>query len=464
MRRSIPTLVTVLLAGALAVNTAAAVPLGTAFGYQARLLRNGTPISGTVDFRYMLWDDAIAGVQLGAAITNLGVAVSDGLVTTTLDFGNVFDGNRRWLQIEVQGAGDASFVLLTPRQEVLPVPYALWAGAGGASFTLPYLGQLALPSTLFEIRNTQNAQSAGAIRAQAMSGIAIEGVTTQGNSDAIHGVRSGDGVGASGVHGEGQQFSIGVSGTAQLAPGVYGSSQSHDGVRGFTNSGGSAGVYGENSTPFATGSGVMGFANSLANGVYGYSGGGYGVLGKTGIANKAGVKGTTDNAGAYGGWFENTAAGGVALYAAGEVQVGVLTILGGADLAERFETAEHAEPGTVLAIDPDSPGRLRVAEGAYSHEVAGVVSGANALSAGVILGNDETPGRGQPVALSGRVWVRCDATGAPIRPGDLLTTADRPGHAMKVGDLARANGAILGKAMSSLEAGTGLVLVLVGLQ
>jgi hypothetical protein len=176
------------------------------------------------------------------------------------------------------------------------------------------------------------------------------------------------------------------------------------------------------------------------------------------------VKGTTDNAGAYGGWFENTATGGVALYANGEVQVGVLTILGGADLAERFETAERAEPGTVLAIDPESPGRLRVADEPYSHTVAGVVSGANALSAGVVLGRDEDGKGGQPVALSGRVWVRCDASASPIRPGDLLTTAERPGFAMKAADPARAHGAILGKAMSSLEAGTGLVLVLVSLQ
>jgi hypothetical protein len=174
------------------------------------------------------------------------------------------------------------------------------------------------------------------------------------------------------------------------------------------------------------------------------------------------VKGTTDNAGAFGGWFENTA-GGVAIYTDGEAQVGVLTILGGADLAERFETAEHAEPGTVLAIDPGSPGRLRVADEAYSHTVAGVVSGANSLSAGVVLGVDAVDG-GQPVALSGRVWVRCDASAEPIHPGDLLTTAERAGFAMKAADPERAHGAILGKAMSSLEAGTGLVLVLVSLQ
>jgi hypothetical protein len=46
----------------------------------------------------------------------------------------------------------------------------------------------------------------------------------------------------------------------------------------------------------------------------------------------------------------------------------------------------------------------------------------------------------------------------------MLTTSDLAGHAMKVQDHAKAQGAILGKAMSKLDEGTGLVLVLVTLQ
>jgi hypothetical protein len=57
-----------------------------------------------------------------------------------------------------------------------------------------------------------------------------------------------------------------------------------------------------------------------------------------------------------------------------------------------------------------------------------------------------------------------DAGTGPIEPGDLLTTSDTPGHAMRVVDHDRANGAILGKAMTSLDEGRGLVLVLVSLQ
>ena len=68
------------------------------------------------------------------------------------------------------------------------------------------------------------------------------------------------------------------------------------------------------------------------------------------------------------------------------------------------------------------------------------------------------------VALTGRVYALADASNAPIKPGDLLTSSDVPGHAMKVTDSSRGTGAIIGKAMSGLKNGQGLVLVLVSLQ
>ena len=68
------------------------------------------------------------------------------------------------------------------------------------------------------------------------------------------------------------------------------------------------------------------------------------------------------------------------------------------------------------------------------------------------------------MALSGRVYVLADASGGAIKPGDLLTTSTTPGHAMRVTDHNKAQGAILGKAMSALNDGKGMVLVLVTLQ
>jgi len=83
----------------------------------------------------------------------------------------------------------------------------------------------------------------------------------------------------------------------------------------------------------------------------------------------------------------------------------------------------------------------------------------------MLMGQQGTKADGKhPVALTGRVYCYVDADHGAIRPGDLITTSDTPGHGMKVSDHAKGQGAIIGKAMSPLEQGKGLVLVLVSLQ
>src|SRR5262249_24422271 len=136
----------------------------------------------------------------------------------------------------------------------------------------------------------------------------------------------------------------------------------------------------------------------------------------------------------------------------------VLTITGGADLAEPFQMKEQQiEKGSVVIIDDEHPGHLKQSSHEYDTRVAGIVSGANGINPGIALKQEGALDPGQNVALSGRVYVKADASFAPINPGDLLTTSEIPGHAMKVRDHARAQGAILGKAMSGLTKGKGLV-------
>lgn len=149
----------------------------------------------------------------------------------------------------------------------------------------------------------------------------------------------------------------------------------------------------------------------------------------------------------------------------GTMSCKVLTVTG-ADLAEKFPSADDdIEPGTVMEIDPENDGHLRIARSAYSALVAGIVSGAGNLPAGAVLGNLDGHENAPPIALSGRVWVRCDAGDAAIERGDLLTSSATMGHAMKAVDRDRAQGATLGKAMTPLAHGErGLVLVLVNLQ
>ena len=156
------------------------------------------------------------------------------------------------------------------------------------------------------------------------------------------------------------------------------------------------------------------------------------------------------------------------LEVAGMTKTHVLQIVGGADLSEKFEvtyTQSQIESGMVVAIDSRNPGKLVVSGRAYDRRVAGVISGAGGVQPGMLMGQSGTLADGDhPVALSGRVYVWADASNGAIMPGDLLTTSNRPGHAMKVTDHGKAQGAILGKAMTSLDSGRGLVLVLVTLQ
>jgi hypothetical protein len=158
----------------------------------------------------------------------------------------------------------------------------------------------------------------------------------------------------------------------------------------------------------------------------------------------------------------------------GVVRVPILRITGGSDIAEPFDVAVDTEkcdatelaPGMVVCIDPENAGKLRLSATSFDRTVAGVISGAGGVNPGMLLTQEGTVADGKhPVALTGRVYcyVDADANGS-VKPGDLLTTSETAGHAMRAGDDDRTHGAILGKAMSSLDSGRGLVLVLVSLQ
>lgn len=153
----------------------------------------------------------------------------------------------------------------------------------------------------------------------------------------------------------------------------------------------------------------------------------------------------------------------------GRIICDVLQINGGSDLSERFDISSvHApvKPGMIVSINPSKPGDLLVSQKAYDRTVAGIISGAGGVKPGMLMGQTGTKADGQhPVALTGRVYCYVDAdAGGAIEPGDMITTSATPGHGMKVTDHSKATGAIIGKAMSPLPSGKGLVLVLVSLQ
>jgi hypothetical protein len=116
-----------------------AATMGTAFTYQGRLMDANTPADGLYDFQFKLFDDpnVIIGNQVGSTIDINELDVIDGYFTVDLDFADgdpdVFNGAARWLEISTRPgelADPNEYMILLPRQEVMPTPYALYAASG----------------------------------------------------------------------------------------------------------------------------------------------------------------------------------------------------------------------------------------------------------------------------------------------------------------------------------------------
>ncbi|UCG59347.1 MAG: hypothetical protein JSU70_07515 [Phycisphaerales bacterium] len=203
----------------------------------------------------------------------------------------------------------------------------------------------------------------------------------------------------------------------------------------------------------------------------GGGGGGDFTLPYSGSISSSGTAFSITNTGSGNGLHAKAGSGGYAADFEGNVRIRssssgttVMELGEGLDYAEGFDVSSESDigPGAVLIIDADNPGKLAISSKAYDKKVAGIVAGAKGLGSGVRLGAGQFD---QNVALAGRVYCNVDATEVAIEPGDLLTTSARPGYAMKAVDSARAQGAILGKAMEKLEKGKkGQLLVLVTLQ
>lgn len=493
-------------ASVLALAPAHAAPVGSAFTYQGVVEKNNLSINGPCSLRFTLYDSPTNGLQVGAPNPNtLAVTPTNGLFTVTLDFGaSAFDGNARWLEIAVQGPGDVGYTTLTPRQPVTPVPYALYAlnpGAGASGWALT--GNAGTTSANFvgttdaqplnlkvkglralhlefagnQFRNSVN--TLGGVSENTLIGTPI-GATISGGGlfDSIN-------LGGNQPNEVGADFGSIGGGAGNLVAGAYGTVPG-----GFGNSANGYGslAVGQFATAGHVGSFVWGDGSGPISSTANMS---FDVLARGGANFRTGTSALS----LYGPWIVARGLGDEQAYlggdgAGGDVQLGsmnpavgtiacyntstggymdlvarTLTITGGADLAEPFAMSDADIPaGAVVIIDEAHAGQLKQSSEPYDTRVAGVVSGAGGIHPGLSLRQRGPMDAGQNVALTGRVYVLADASAGPIQPGDLLTTSATPGHAMKVTDHARAAGAILGKAMSGLASGRGLVLVLVSLQ
>ncbi|MGA9349288.1 MAG: hypothetical protein WBW48_10875 [Anaerolineae bacterium] len=274
--------------------------------YQGRLTdAGGNPFSGNYNLVFQLWDDATAGSQVGGDIVRNNVSVSNGLFTVDLDVPqDAFNG--QWL---------------LPRQELLPVPYALSLRPGAwieGNSTDPAV--TVTNGGLFGTAVKAHADGLG-IDALGQTGVYAQGWVLGVDAYGMVGVRGqGDigvrGEGLTGVHGE-SEMGYGVVGatsapmTATYAAGVYGQSINGRGVIGESQF--DVGVYGQSSGGFGAGVGGSG-----VTGVFG-SGGLVGVSGYTTNDDTTGVLGTAT--GYDGKGVEGTAQFGTGVIGTGETGV-----------------------------------------------------------------------------------------------------------------------------------------------
>ncbi|WP_148305735.1 hypothetical protein [Streptomyces collinus] len=256
---------------------------------------------------------------------------------------------------------------------------------------------------------------------------------------------------------EGHSKGTGVLGESSTWWGVVGASSSEE-------SGG--GVLGE-----ATGPGVAGVSKTW-HGIYGETTSTTGGAAVHGLSKSSapGIYGKGDVAGLFEGKVNVHGALDVSLFIqtpainakdgsfTGDVTAHAFHH-SGADYAETFGSENDAEPGTVLVVHDD--GLLARCSTEYDTRVTGVVSGAGGLSPGSVMHSPTNAEHQATVALAGQVYVKADASYGAISVGDLLTTSPTEGFAMRVEDPCRAVGAIIGKALSSMSSGTGLVRMLV---
>jgi hypothetical protein len=127
MRKLLPGAAALVLLAIFSTQPTTAHAQGTAFTYQGRLNNGTNAANGIYDLRFAIYDAATAGTQQGSLLTNAATAISNGLFTVTLDFGNQFPGAARWLEIGVRSNSVGTFQTLNPRQPLTPAPYAVFA-------------------------------------------------------------------------------------------------------------------------------------------------------------------------------------------------------------------------------------------------------------------------------------------------------------------------------------------------
>lgn len=229
----------VAIVASMSAGALAQTQMGTAFTYQARLSDGGSLQTAPYDLRFKLFNndgqaDQTTG-QIGPANTRDDVPVSQGLFSVVLDFGAVFAGDKRWLQVEIRpGDSNGEYTVLLPRVEITGTPYANGLELPFAALQIPAGGANVFSITTDDARaglfkNTLGATNFVALRAE-----------SNGLGGAVHGLMNSGGNGLAGwfqtlnpnattstfkaeTFGLGQAAEFRVQNTANTGPSLYAS-------------------------------------------------------------------------------------------------------------------------------------------------------------------------------------------------------------------------------------------------
>ncbi len=202
-----------------------AVAQGTAFTYQGRLNDGGSPATGLYDFRCAIYDAAVNGNAVGNVLTNTATPVANGLFTVTLDFGSVFTGNARWLDLAVRTNGGGAFTTLAPRQALTPTPYAMFTASAFNAATANSAG-FANSSPASGLIGTLNlSQLPAGVLTNNATGVTLGG-TFSGSGAALTNLNAAQLTGTISSN----NIGVGTISGAKLTAGAVGSNQLADGA------------------------------------------------------------------------------------------------------------------------------------------------------------------------------------------------------------------------------------------
>jgi hypothetical protein len=195
-------------------------PVESKINYQGQLTDNGgNPLDGTYNMQFLFYDSAAGGSQVGSTISENDVGVTNGLFNVKLDVNQSdFNGQGLWLEVMVEGE------TLSPRQEILPVPYALSLKPGAR-----ILGTVDNGPALY-VRNDGSGSTAVGLWATSVNAAGVYGESTNGiglsgvghdNSIGTQGYNSGSGVGVSAYSASGAAISASGTGVIESTADSY---------------------------------------------------------------------------------------------------------------------------------------------------------------------------------------------------------------------------------------------------